>query len=242
MSSGTSSLLLQVINAAGYAIFGFIGYKIQGRPGVIISVIIYYFWGILWIFMGGKGYEKAMYPDALADQPKRAISEGIRQKSYLDDFHFKENVFRNLRWGMNIKEIKSCSPESDRALEAVPGRFSIPYWPFHRHIGILTFHIGAKGLYMLTVSFIFRIRHRYLTQDEIVDKSNNILKELSRLYGEPEVNAPWHPEIRKFNYIWIMRKTYIQFAWDGGNLWAIHFRSIDLDPQVQEIIKEIRSF
>jgi hypothetical protein len=166
----------------------------------------------------------------------------IMQKSDLLSPHFKEDAFKNLRWGLSIDEIESSFPEFNRAIQAAPGTYQILYYPFHNHIGHLSFHIGPKGLYMLTVSFIFRIKGEYLTQNYIVDESKEIFKELSLLYGDPEVSAPWHPVIRKFNYIWILKETYLQFAWDGADAWAVHFRSIELDPQAREIIKQIRSF
>jgi tetratricopeptide (TPR) repeat protein len=61
MASGISSLGLLALNVIGYGIFGVLGYKIQARPGAIISVIIYYFWGFLWHQGGARAHEASLY-------------------------------------------------------------------------------------------------------------------------------------------------------------------------------------
>ncbi|MCK4646034.1 MAG: hypothetical protein KAU46_07265 [Candidatus Aminicenantes bacterium] len=151
---------------------------------------------------------------------------------------FKEEALSSLWWGMSIKSFKSHY--KGRAYKGAPKYFQHLYFPFHGHRGHAGFGFGKKGLYIIAISFVFRIESIYLTQGDILNKSETILKELILRYGEPTVNAPWNDEIRKFNYIWVLKNTIIQFPWDGLNAWGIQFRSIELDPEAKGIIMEIK--
>jgi hypothetical protein len=77
LRSGISSLVLSTHNLFGYAISGFLGYKIQAWRGAIISVIIYYFWGFLWHKRGAKSYEEGLcFYDCLSRDIKKWIHKG----------------------------------------------------------------------------------------------------------------------------------------------------------------------
>lgn len=151
---------------------------------------------------------------------------------------FKEETLSSLWWGMSIESFKSNYKGS--TYESVPGYFQHLYFPFHGHFGHAGFRFGNKGLYLIVISFVFRIKGIYLTQGDILNKSKTILKELILRYGEPTVNAPWNDKIRKFNYIWLLKDTLIHFPWDGLDAWGVQFRSIELDPEAKGIIMEIK--
>ena len=67
--------------------------------------------------------------------------------------------------------------------------------------------------------------------------SREILSTLRKLYGEPWIAIPWDGET--LVYIWQSPETFVQFAWDDGNAWGIHYRSMTLDPDIPDMMANL---
>lgn len=160
----------------------------------------------------------------------------------MKNMHFKEEGLSELNWGINVLEFKQTFPFAESCFEAMPNIYQMPFIKIHKHIGPLTIHFNEFGLYMVCISYIFKENQKHFSQKDVVMISDEILNSLLIHYGEPLVIAPWDENIKKFNYIWIFNSTLIQYAWDGENAWAIHYRSIKLDNAARLVLKEISEY
>jgi len=149
--------------------------------------------------------------------------------------YFKEKSLNPLYWGMSIEDFRKTYAEADSTIESIPDYLTQMYFPFHGHAGPAGFMFSKDGLFRIVISFVFRIEGIVLSQKDIIQKSEHIFEKLALNYGKPTLNSPWDGKM--FEYIWNQKETLIIFYWDGSSSWSTQFRSKDLDPEAQSILK-----
>lgn len=154
----------------------------------------------------------------------------------MSDKIFVEKDFESLKWGMSKESFKQAYPRAEEVVESVPNIMQDLNYPFHGHSGVAGFTFGEGGLQMVSVSYYFEWEGIQFKEADVLAKSKQILEELKRDYGETSFDFPW--DRSRLNYMWIKDETLMQFAWDGGSSWGIHFRSIKLDPWARELIDQ----
>ncbi len=149
-----------------------------------------------------------------------------------------EPLFRGLTWGMPASKLRSIYRRSDNLVEGVPGVWQDLDVTAHNLHGFVSFWVGPQGLHFASVSFLFTRQGQRLSQQDVIGESRRVVDELRRLYGKPHLESPWNGSF--FSYIWLTPNTLMQFAWNGGDNWAIHYRSRKLDADAQELLRTLR--
>lgn len=150
---------------------------------------------------------------------------------------FREQIFSRLGWGVSKGEFQKRYVRGNELIESVPGILQDLEMPIHGHVAIGGFSFGENGLYMIAASFLFEFDGNRLYQKDVLSKSGKVLTGLRKLYNEPWVAIPW--DGRTLVYIWRNEETLVQFAWDGGDAWGIHYRSMKLDPAIPEMLASL---
>lgn len=152
----------------------------------------------------------------------------------------REGCFLGLRWGMPPHEFLSVHKDADYVMEARPGVFTQVGFCLHGQPCLCSFEFarrtlfGKKGLQRVIGSFLFEAEGKRLDQADVITTCVAIRKAVSQLYGAPWINVPWDGSTLVL--IWRTKETFIQCAWDGGNAWGLHYRSISWDKEVPGII------
>jgi len=149
-----------------------------------------------------------------------------------------EPLLRGLTWGMPASTLHKMYPRSDNLVEGVPGVWQDLHAAAHDLSALVSFWVGPQGLHLASASFYFTRRGQRFNQQDVIAESRRIVDELSRLYGKPHLESPWNGSY--FNYVWLTPNTLMQFAWNGGDNWAIHYRSRRLDADAQALLRTLR--
>lgn len=157
----------------------------------------------------------------------------------------REPILQGITWGIEKADLraiykgllydvraiaKSLGPdlrEIYKGPEPVPDCLQDLEMPIHGHMAAGGFFFGSQGLHMVAASLHFGVGEKRLSQKDVLSKSDRVLAELKELYGEPWIAVPY--EGQTFNYMWRSQETLIQFAWNGGGGWGVHYRSTSLD-------------
>ena len=156
---------------------------------------------------------------------------------------FKEQIFHQLQWGMSVDSFNRHYPSAvdvTKSLPASQAYYSKHYFQdiglsFYDHMSNIGFRFGERGLDHIVVSYLFRTKGKRLYQSDILSVSKQILQKLTQVYGEPTHSYPWNGQ--SFNYMWLGKITYVQFAWNGSDSWGVQFGSTELDPQMKILIR-----
>jgi len=143
-------------------------------------------------------------------------------------------LFRGLTWGMTVSALRKTYARSENLIEGAPGAWQDLDVRAHNLRAFVTFRVGRKGLYLASVSFFFATSGQRFARQDVISQSTQIVDQLGRLYGKPLQELPWNGSF--FSYVWLTPTTVVQFAWDGADNWAIHYRSRNLDPDAQALL------
>ncbi len=145
-----------------------------------------------------------------------------------------EPLFRGLTWGMTVSTLRKTYARSDNLVEDVRGVWQDLDVHAHNLKAFVSFWVGRQGLHLARVSFSFATRERRVARQDVLSESRQIVDQLDGLYGKPRLESPWNGSF--FSYVWLTPNTLVQFAWDGADNWAIHYRSRKLDPDAQALL------
>jgi len=149
-----------------------------------------------------------------------------------------EPLFRGLTWGMPASTLRKTYGRSANLVEAVPGVLQDLDAAAHDLGAFVSFWVGPQGLHFASASFFFTRRGQRFSGQDVIAESRRIVGELGRLYGKPHLESPWNGSF--FSYVWLTPSTLIQFAWNGGDNWAIQYRSRKLDADAQTLLRTLR--
>lgn len=169
----------------------------------------------------------------IRDKERIAMQEPSQQW----DGEFKEDVLTGIKWGISKSQLRKAYRHGGELFEPVPDILQDLSMPIHGHEAIGGFSFGQNGLHMLAASLLFEVEGKRLYHRDVLAKSSTILSQLKQTYGEPWISIPW--DGRTFQYIWRSDETFVQFAWDGGDGWGIHYRSMKLDGDIPQIISNL---
>lgn len=151
---------------------------------------------------------------------------------------FREKFLYPLKWGISVDLFKSTYPRATKLVESMPGYYQDLFLPFYGQTAIAGFRFGEKGLDLIAISYYFETKGKRLYQKDVLIISKRILQKIKQAYGEHLVSSPWDGTM--FMHVWLINGTLIQFAWDGGDSWGVHFRSIELDPWARAYTNQMK--
>ena len=164
--------------------------------------------------------------------------EGIIENSTPQwQVEIREEILAGIDWGISHNELRTVYTRRDELIESTPGVIQDLSMPLYGQSAIGGFFLGESGLYMIAASLLFEENGRRLNEEEVLSRSGTVFSKLKESYGTPWIDIPW--DGGTFVHIWRSQNTFVQFAWDGGRAWGIHYRSLKLDPDIQVIISNL---
>lgn len=193
---------------------------------------------------GCKLLSGSVEKDSSAQLPTKEAAEPTSRSRHSEENPiFRERILYPLKWGMSVDSFKSSYLRADKVTKSMSTGYSMEYFQdlglsFYGYISNAGFQFGEHGMDHIIISYLFRTKDRHLYQSDILNISKKILQKLIQAYGKPTYSYPWNGQM--FNYMWLGSITYVQFAWDGGDSWGIQFRSMELDPQIKILMKQLK--